>query len=213
MMLNYSQTDLFSSRDEECINILPIDGEAFYFGKALDSVEADFYLENFLSTIPWKNDEVVMYGKHIITGRKVAWYADKAYTYTYSHITRQGHIWTKELLELKVLIEKITGTAFNSCLLNLYSDGSEGLGWHSDNEKEFGKDIIIASLSLGAERKFSFKNKDTKETLSLILEHGSLLLMKGETQKYWLHSLPKSKKIHSPRINLTFRRVLYPEQL
>ncbi|MGC1927444.1 MAG: alpha-ketoglutarate-dependent dioxygenase AlkB [Candidatus Nitrosopolaris sp.] len=103
------------------------------------------------------------------------------------------------------MVEKLTETKFNSCLLNLYHNGSEGIAWHSDDEKSLEKNSTIASLSLGAERKFSFKHKQTKQTISLVLEHGSLLIMEDATQTYWLHSLPKSKKITGPRINLTFR--------
>jgi alkylated DNA repair dioxygenase AlkB len=119
--------------------------------------------------------------------------------------------WTKELSELKQLVEKYAGTKFNSCLLNLYHNGNEGMGWHSDDEESLGKDNnnIIASLSFGAERKFSFKHKQTKQIVSVILEHGSLLVMRGATQSNWLHSLPKSKTITQPRINLTFRTIMY----
>ncbi|MFZ0510672.1 MAG: alpha-ketoglutarate-dependent dioxygenase AlkB [Candidatus Nitrosopolaris sp.] len=103
------------------------------------------------------------------------------------------------------MVEKLTETKFNSCLLNLYHNGNEGIAWHSDDEKSLEKNSTIASLSLGAERKFSFKHKQTKQTISLVLEHGSLLIMKDATQTNWLHSLPKSKKITGPRINLIFR--------
>ncbi|MDQ6667858.1 MAG: alpha-ketoglutarate-dependent dioxygenase AlkB, partial [Thermoproteota archaeon] len=101
------------------------------------------------------------------------------------------------------------GTKFNSCLLNLYHNGDEGIAWHSDDEKPLGENSIIASLSFGAERKFSFKHKQTKQTISVVLEHGSLLIMKDATQTNWVHSLPKSKKITRPRINLTFRTIVY----
>ena len=129
--------------------------------------------------------------------------------YTYSNTTKQALVWTKELLDLKEIVEKLTETKkFNSCLLNLYQNGSEGIGWHSDDEKSIEKNSTIASLSFGAERKFSFKHKQTKLTISLVLEHGSLLIMKDATQTNWLHSLPKSEKITEPRINLTFRTMI-----
>jgi len=193
--------------DDEAVNLLPKDGIAEYHGIIFPVSKADHYLETLLETIAWKNDEAVIFGKHIITKRKVAWYGDSTYSYTYSKTTKQALLWTKELLELKSMVEKITGNVFNSCLLNLYHDGDEGMSWHSDDEKALGKDTAIASLSFGAERKFSFKHRKTGETLSLILEHGSLLVMKGTTQTHWLHSLPKSKKVRSPRINLTFRTI------
>lgn len=198
--------DLFNT--SEVINILPYEGIADYYGKVMDQKLAGHYLDCLLNTIPWKNDEAVIFGKRIITKRKVAWYGDASYFYTYSNTTRQALPWTKELLELKDITEKITGEKFNSCLLNLYHNGDEGMAWHSDDEKSLGKDTAIASLSFGAGRKFSFKHKITKETVSLLLESGSLLLMKGATQTHWLHSLPKSKKIEQPRINLTFRTMI-----
>ena len=166
---------------------------------------AQYYLDKLLNEIEWKNDEAIIFGRHIITKRKVAWYADTNYEYTYSNRTKFALQWTKELLELKKLVDEITGTTFNSCLLNLYHNGDEGMAWHSDDEKTLEEDSPIASLSFGAERKFMLKHKKTKDTLSLMLEPGSLLVMKGATQTNWLHSLPKSKKIKHPRVNLTFR--------
>jgi alkylated DNA repair dioxygenase AlkB len=127
--------------------------------------------------------------------------------YTYSNTTKQALAWTKELSELKQIVEQLAGTKFNSCLLNLYHNGNEGMGWHSDDEKPLRKNNTIASLSFGAERKFSFKHKQTKQTVSIVLEYGSLLVMKDATQSNWLHSLPKSKNITQRRINLTFRTI------
>jgi alkylated DNA repair dioxygenase AlkB len=158
-----------------------------------------------MQNILWERDEVIIFGKHITTKRKVAWYGDSQYLYSYSNMTKQALAWTKELSELKQIVEEYAGTKFNSCLLNLYHDGNEGMGWHSDDEKPLGKNNTIASLSFGAERKFSFKHKQAKQIVSLVLEHGSLLIMKDSTQSNWLHSLPKSKNITEPRINLTFR--------
>ena len=128
--------------------------------------------------------------------------------YTYSNTTKQALPWTEELSDLRQIVEQIAGTKFNSCLLNLYHSGNEGMGWHSDDEESIQPNSTIASLSLGAERKFSFKHKQTKQTTSLVLEHGSFLIMKDATQTYWLHSLPKSKNISGPRINLTFRTMI-----
>jgi alkylated DNA repair dioxygenase AlkB len=127
-----------------------------------------------------------LFGKHIVTKRKVAWYGDSNYLYTYSNTTKQALSWTKELLELKQIVElkQIAETKFNSCLLNLYHSENEGTGWHSDDEESIQRNSTIASLSLGAERKFSFKHKQTKQTISSVLEHGSLLIMKYATQAY-----------------------------
>jgi alkylated DNA repair dioxygenase AlkB len=194
--------------------ILHKDGLVNYYGKILAYQEANQYLDMLMQNILWKNDEVIIFGKHIVTKRKTAWYGDSDYLYTYSNITKQAFPWTKELSDLKQMVEEFAveefaGVKFNSCLLNLYHNGNEGMGWHSDDEKSLGKDNTIASLSFGAERKFLFKHKQTKQIISLVLEHGSLLIMKDATQRNWLHSLPKSKDIVQPRINLTFRTIVF----
>lgn len=189
-------------------NLLPADGIVQYYGKILNEEQIQFYLHKLLNDIEWKNDEAIIYGKHIVTKRKVAWYGDENFSYTYSNTTKQALLWSKELLELKQLVEKTTGDTFNSCLLNLYHTGEEGMAWHSDDEKALGLNSSIASFSFGAERKFSFKHKLSKETRSVLLENGSLLVMKGSTQTHWLHSLPKTTRIKTPRINLTFRTIV-----
>jgi alkylated DNA repair dioxygenase AlkB len=189
-------------------NILPFDGTVNYYGRVMGTAEADGYLQILLDTIQWKNDEARIFGRHIITKRKVAWYGDQSFDYAYSGTTRTALAWTPELLQLKTLTEQLTGERYNSCLLNLYHTGDEGMAWHSDDEKMLGKDSTIASLSFGAERKFSLKHRVSKEATSLMLEHGSLLVMKGTTQSHWLHSLPKSKRVVMPRVNLTFRTMV-----
>ena len=189
-------------------NWLPKDGTVNYYGKLFRQREADTLFNTLLTKIEWKNDEVFIFGKNIITKRKMAWYGEKPFEYTYSKTTKLAMNWTKELLELKLKVERKTGESFNSCLLNLYHNGSESMAWHSDNEKELKKNGAIASLSFGAERKFTFKHKESKEKVKFVLEHGSLLVMKDETQKHWLHQLPKTKVIIKPRINLTFRTVI-----
>jgi alkylated DNA repair dioxygenase AlkB len=173
----------------------------------LNRHKADYYLNALLQTIDWRNDEAVIFGKRIITKRKVAWYGDEPFEYTYSSTTKSALPWTQELLELKLLIEQQTGETYNSCLLNLYHTGEEGMAWHSDAEKVLKKNGAIASLSLGAERRFAFKHKVSKETINLFLQHGSLLLMKDHTQTHWLHRLPPTKIISKPRVNLTFRTI------
>lgn len=198
--------DIFSGDDTR--NLLPYGGTALYYGPVLSGEQAGHYLERLLETIGWRNDEAVIFGKHFITKRKVAWYGDSDYAYTYSNTTKSALPWTPELLELKQLTETVTDRTYNSCLLNLYHTGEEGMAWHSDDEKTLGKNASIASLSLGAERKFAFRHKETKETLSLLLENGSLLLMADETQRNWLHSLPKTTKVKRLRINLTFRTMV-----
>tara|TARA_R110000787_G_scaffold283347_1_gene396010 strand:+ start:1585 stop:2187 length:603 start_codon:yes stop_codon:yes gene_type:complete len=189
-------------------NILPFDGEAIYHGTVIDRKQCDFYFQKLLNEIPWENDQAIVFGKHYITKRKVAWFGDKEYNYKYSGVTKQAHIWTPELLQLKQKIEKLSETTYNSCLLNLYHSGEEGMAWHSDGEKTLLDNGTIASVTLGAERKFSFKHKETKQRIDIILENGSLLLMKGTTQRNWLHRLPPTKRVNSPRINLTFRTII-----
>lgn len=196
--------DLFNTASSR--NILPYDGVTIYHGKVFNQVEAQYYFDNLWRGIAWRNDELIMFGKHITTKRKVAWYGDSDYTYSYSNTTKQALPWIQELLAIKNKTEQITLEKYNSCLLNLYHNGGEGMSWHSDNEKELAQDGAIASLSFGAERKFSLKHKITGQTVSVILENGSLLLMKDTTQTHWLHSLPKSSVIKKPRINLTFRK-------
>ena len=197
--------DLFNNEIDSLKNLLPQDGNVNYYKNLLSLNEANSYFDSLLHSIEWKNDQALIYGKLIITKRKVAWYGDTDFEYTYSKITKRALPWTAELVELKKITEELTGEKFNSCLLNLYHNGDEGMAWHSDAEKVLKKNGAIASLSLGAERKFSFKHKETKETISLILENGSLLVMKDRTQTSWLHRLPPTKLISTPRINLTFR--------
>ena len=194
--------------NDKFVNVLNKDGEANYYGIIMTTSEANTYYNLLLKNINWKNDEALYHGRHIVTKRKVAWYGDQGFLYTYSNTTKQALPWTNELIDLKRKTELITNSQFNSCLLNLYHDGNEGMTWHSDDEKSLGKNTVIASLSFGAERKFSFKHRRTRQTISLPLENGSLLVMRGNTQSNWLHSLPLSSKINHPRINLTFRTII-----
>lgn len=198
--------DLFNQNRES--NILPYDGEVIYYGKIFSQAVAKHYLETLLEGIEWKNDEAFVFGKHFITKRKVAWYGDRDFHYTYSKATKHALPWTQELMELKAIAEAKTNATYNSCLLNLYHDGEEGMAYHSDDEKTLERHASIASLSFGAERRFHFRHKTTKERITTVLEHGSLLVMKGETQTHWLHRLPKTKKVKTPRVNLTFRKMV-----
>jgi alkylated DNA repair dioxygenase AlkB len=138
----------------------------------------------------------------------VAFYANDLMEYTYSNKTKNAFPWTPLLLEIKKTVEAYTGEIYNACLLNLYHDGNEGMGWHADNEKEIIADSSIASVSIGATRNFLFKHRESGEKLSILLENGSLLEMKGPIQRHWLHSLPKTAKVKQARINLTFRQML-----
>lgn len=200
--------DLFNTHIPSQQNLLPKDGTVLYFGQIFSLAKAQSIYESLLNTIEWKNDEALIYGKLITTKRKVAWYGDSPFEYTYSKRTKLALPWNTELLELKELAEKHTGENFNSCLLNLYHSGEEGMAWHSDAEKDLKKNGAIASLSFGAERIFKFKHKTDGEVIDIFLENGSLLVMKDQTQSFWLHKLPTTKRVTKPRINLTFRTIV-----
>lgn len=198
---------LFEEISDYPLNMLPHDGTVHYYGKVFSKEQSDFYYDYLFNRIPWENDEAVIFGKLILTKRKVAWFGEEKFEYTYSNRTKHAKPWTPELLELKQRCEEISGETYNSCLLNLYHDGSEGMAYHSDGEKDLKKHGAIASLTFGAERKFLFKHKQTKEKVEIFLENGSLLVMKGTTQDHWLHRLPPTTKVKAPRVNLTFRTI------
>ncbi|NQY28583.1 MAG: alpha-ketoglutarate-dependent dioxygenase AlkB [Flavobacteriaceae bacterium] len=200
--------DLFDNEIGASKNLLPHSGEVNYFGAIMSVKMANHYFEILLNDIDWKNDEAILFGKRIITKRKVAWYGDEQFEYEYSNTTKKALPWTKALLSLKSLAEENTGEKFNSCLLNLYHNQTEGMAWHSDAEKKLKRNGAIASLSFGAERTFSFKHKVSKEKISVVLSNGSLLVMKGKTQTNWLHRLPPTKYKKGIRINLTFRTIV-----
>ena len=199
--------NLFDDHNSISKNLLPYDGEVYYYGKLFPLEEAQKIYETLLNEIEWSHDEAIIFGKYIQTKRKVAWYGDAAFEYTYSNRTKIALPWNTTLIYLKNKIEEITGETFNSCLLNLYHTGEEGMAWHSDGEKDLKKNGAIASLSFGAERKFAFKHKKTQDKIDVLLEKGSLLVMQGCTQTSWLHRLPPTTKVSTPRINLTFRTI------
>jgi alkylated DNA repair dioxygenase AlkB len=146
-----------------------------------------------------------MYGKEVLFPRLTAWYGDSDRPYSFSGITLNPLPWTEELLKIKKKIETKTSAIFNSVLLNKYRDGSDSISWHTDDEKELGKNPIIASVTFGGTRNFQLRHRDTGEKINLELSHGSLLIMQGELQHFWRHQIPKTKKQVDPRINLTFR--------
>ncbi len=198
---------LFTPVVDPAVNCLPYEGTVNDYGVIFSPTDAAHYFTVLHETLAWQQDQALIYGHLITTMRKVAWYADAAYPYTYSRITRYALPWTEALLELKNRIEQLTQSVFNSCSINLYDDGNTGMAWHSDDEKELGENTIIASLSLGAVRRFAFKHKRTDHRVTLSLESGHLIVMKDETQRHWQHCVHKTKKITSPRINLTFRTI------
>ena len=189
-------------------NLLPKDGTVYYYGKIFTEEQSEIYYVKLLNEINWQHDVVKIFGKEIVTKRKVAFLGDEGISYKYSGKNKIAEKWIKILSEIKSTVEQISGQKFNACLLNYYHNGSEAMSWHSDNEKEILKHSAIASVSFGAERKFGFKHNFSKEEISLMLEKGSLLIMKDETQIYWKHKLYTNAKITEPRINLTFRTIV-----
>ena len=194
---------LFQS--ESIVLDLP-DAEIIYFPAFLSTEEADSLFVELLENIPWQQDEITVYGKKHLQPRLTALYGNEGKPYSYSNIVMQPHYWTLSLQKIKLLIESVCETNFTTVLLNYYRNGNDSNGWHADNEKELGTNPVIASLSLGAERNFQLKhNSDSTQKRSIILENGSLLVMKGATQHFWKHQVPKTAKPIGPRINLTFR--------
>ncbi|MFB9052977.1 alpha-ketoglutarate-dependent dioxygenase AlkB [Formosa undariae] len=184
------------------------DAEVIYFPAFFNSSEADFYFKSLLNSVTWQQDDIRIFGKTMPQPRLTALYANNEKPYSYSGITMTPQEFNTPLSIIKTKIESETQHKFTTCLCNLYRDGNDSNGWHSDNEKELGQNPIIASVSFGAARVFHLKHrKDANLKQKLILQHGSLLLMKGETQKHWLHQVPKTKKVIGQRINLTFRTV------
>ena len=182
-------------------------GEYIFIPQFLSKTEADTYLKTFSDSIAWKQQEMQIYGKTVKFPRLTSWYGDSDKPYSFSGITLQPNPWTKELLEIKKRIEPLSDVIFNSVLLNLYRDGSDSISWHTDAEKELGKNPVIASVNFGAERTFQLRHIETKQRIDISLSHGSLLIMLGELQHYWQHQIPKSKSVLSTRINLTFREI------
>ena len=189
-------------------NLLPKDGQVYYHRLIFPESSSANLMNQLQESLAWEQDQLIMFGKAITMRRKIAWVGDLNCSYTYSGIRKKPQAWTSELLLIKAKLEGIAQTDFNSCLLNLYHDGSDGMGWHSDNEKELDKQSPIASLSLGATRKFAFRHKKEKTTISIFLENGSALMMHPPTQQFWHHALLKTKVAVAPRINLTFRKII-----
>ena len=202
------QTALFEiTLEQHRQNLLPKDGSAYYHPEWISAVDSAKLMNQLDQSLQWEADQLLMFGKRLTTRRKVAWVGDPNCTYTYSGVKKQAQPWIPELLALKSQIEELAQSDFNSCLLNLYHDGKDGMGWHSDDEKELDASSPIASISLGATRKFALRHKTDKTTVSLPLENGSALVMHSPTQKFWQHALLKTTTIHIPRINLTFRKI------
>jgi len=185
------------------------DADIVYYPNFFPKIEADLFYESLLSETPWQQDNITVYGKVHAQPRLTALFGDGSKTLAYSNITMHPHLWTDRILKIKNSIRTICDANFNTVLLNYYRDGRDSNGWHADNEKYLGQNPVIASVTFGQERPFHLKhNSKENPTQKLILEHGSVLIMQGETQHFWKHQIPKTTKVVSPRINLTFRIVL-----
>ena len=208
LFLTMEQLDLFDNLPDKLSEEKLIDnGKYTYLPQFLDIQKSNTYFTSLLNDIVWEQEEMNMYGRVVKFPRLTAWYGDNDKPYTFSGITLKPKGWTAELTLIRKLVEEKSNTQFNSVLLNLYRDGNDSISWHTDAEKELGENPIIASVSLGATRKFQLRHKETKERIDIELENGSLLIMKGALQHYWQHQIPKTKKKIEPRINLTFRYI------
>jgi alkylated DNA repair dioxygenase AlkB len=199
---------LLDQQQQDTIHtVLEKDGRVEYMPGFFNDDQSTLLFDQLLLSLDWQTDQLMMFGKVITTKRKVAWVGDPGCSYTYSGVKKSPQAWTPELLQIKAEIEKLAGCTFNSCLLNLYHNGEEGMGWHSDDEKELDPKAPIVSVSFGASRKFAFKHKIDKTKAVIILENGSVLIMHPPTQEYWSHSLVTTKLATPARINLTFRSI------
>ena len=189
-------------------NLVPFDGELFLIKQFYRPPESDHLFAAFETGLDWQEETIFIFGKWVKVPRLMCWYGDPDAYYHYSGVDHQPRPWTTELQSVRARIEQQCQCIFNSVLANLYRDGRDSMGCHADDEKELGLNPVIASLSLGDERLFKLHHKKHKETLDIILGHGDLLVMAGTLQHHWLHSVPKTKKIKTPRINLTFRKIL-----
>ena len=185
------------------------DAEVYYLSDLKLGRDRDAVLHELIADIPWRQERIAVWGKMYLQPRLIAWYGDRGSYYTYSGITLAPLPWTDLLLEIRNRVETVTATAFNSVLINYYRDNRDSMGFHSDDEPELGESPVIASVSLGEQRTFVMKHRLNKlaKPVRLRLESGSLLLMRGETQRYWKHGIAKETRRSGPRVNLTFRRI------
>jgi alkylated DNA repair dioxygenase AlkB len=207
-------TRFTDSAGEDCLDVAPQnldlpDGEAWLLRRAIAPALADELFRQLRQEVDWRQEAVVLFGKRHLVPRLVAWHGDPDASYAYSGVAHDPRPWVPPLATLRERVEALTGHRFNGVLLNLYRDGRDGMGWHADDEPELGPDPVIASVSLGATRRFRMRHRSNRGArLAIDLEHGSLLLMCGATQHHWLHALPKTSRPAGERINLTFRRIL-----
>lgn len=188
--------------------LLPSDGSAVLFPDFLCESDADKYFSGLHNNTPWEQNFIRLFGKEVSEPRLSTWHAEADLPYTYSGVPRTPHPWKEPLSSLRTACEAHTGQSFNGALLNLYRTGLDAMGWHSDDEAVNGPNPVIASISLGTERRFDFRHKQSREMISVVLPHGSLLVMSGACQTFWLHRIAKTTRQTEPRINVTFRRLI-----
>ena len=185
------------------------DAEVLFYPSLFSPLESTTFLAGLIAEVEWEEASIVMFGKSVKVPRLLAWYGDEGKTYSYSSLTHVAKPWLPILRTIKTRLEAVAEVSFDSVLLNFYRGGQDSMGWHSDDEPELGPAPVIGSVSFGATRSFQFKHKQRPDLgLSLPLTDGSLLLMRGPTQHFWKHRIPKSSKVTEARINLTFR-VIY----
>jgi alkylated DNA repair dioxygenase AlkB len=204
---NHGLRDLFESPGLERLPVVDAD---LYLQREINLGLSDEQIVNrLIESTPWRQEEIKVYGKTHQQPRLSAWYGNEGLDYSYSGIQLRALPWTDLLLDIKARVESASAEAFNSVLINYYRDQNDSMGMHSDDESELGKQPVIASLSLGGERRFLLRHKYRKDVggLNLALASGSLLIMKGETQTYWKHGVPRQSRVCGPRLNLTFRRI------
>jgi len=204
LALQVTTQSLFSEPQE----LLPFDGSAVLQPRFFDTQRSVQLFESLMQQTVWEQPEMIIFGKKHAQAGLSTWYADNGVDYEYSGVVRVAHPMTPLLEQIRAELEKFTGTAFNSVLVNLYRDGKDSVSWHSDNEAINGREPTIASVSLGATRRFDLRHKATKETVRADLEDGSLLVMSGLSQHCWVHQIAKTASQVGPRINLTFRRII-----
>lgn len=196
---------LFDSGTAERRELLPIDGSMMYTPCFLSPNVSDELLVGLLDEVPWQARSITVYGRTVMQPRLACWFGDVSYSY--SGITLEPRSWSSRLAQVKTMVEDATGHRFNSVLVNLYRDGNDSMGWHADDEIELGPEPVIASVSVGQQRRFRIRHRESRETINVELEHGSLVMMSGLSQQCWIHEVPKARRITEPRINLTFRYV------
>jgi alkylated DNA repair dioxygenase AlkB len=190
----------------EPTNLIPHNGIAHLYGNFFPKPEADALFKELTEKVPWKQEPIKMFGKEIMQPRLTCWYSDPGIDYSYSGIRMKSLLWTEPLPMIKSRIEQLAGVRFTGALLNFYRDGNDSMGWHRDNEKALGRNPVICSVSLGGTRTFKLRDWLTKkEIISIDLSSGSLLIMSGESQHFWEHSIPKQSGSAIPRLNITFR--------